>query len=160
MRKALGLLVIAVAVAASLALTGHKVFRGEVIIAAPPEKIWAALTDPASYPEWNPVFLKVEGTYAVGETVTTTVLFDDGSKVPLSGDVVAMEPNREMRQKGGFPGFVTFDHRWTLEPAEGGTRVIQYEEDRGLYLWFWDSSWVQPAYQKAVEALKAYVEGG
>ncbi|MEW8525615.1 MAG: hypothetical protein AB2552_21490 [Candidatus Thiodiazotropha endolucinida] len=42
----------------------------------------------------------------------------------------------------------------TLRPTENGTRVIQHEEYRGISIWFWDYSWVEPTYQKANEALK------
>ena len=37
---------------------------------------------------------------------------------------------------------------------DGGTRVVQHEEYRGLGVWFWDASWVEPAYSKANEALR------
>lgn len=158
MRWLLWGLAIALGAASTLALTGKGEFRAEATIAAPPEKVWAVLTDAASYAEWNPVLVKVEGTFAEGETVTTTVLFPDGDRTPLSGDVVKLVDNALIQQKGGIPGFVTFNHIWRLEPVAGGTKVTQYEIDRGLYMWFWDSGWVEPAYKKATEALKAYVE--
>ena len=44
--------------------------------------------------------------------------------------------------------------KWLLEPVDGGTRVIQHEEYRGIGVWFWDASWVEPAYTQANEALR------
>ena len=42
----------------------RKTYRVERIISATPEEIWAVLMDTAAYGEWNPVFVKVEGSYA------------------------------------------------------------------------------------------------
>ena len=61
---------------------------------------------------------------------------------------------REIRQLGGIPGLLTFDHQWLLEPDGDGTRVIQHEVDRGLLLWLWYSSWIVPSYTGASEALR------
>ena len=158
MRWFLWVVAILLGVASTLALTGKAEFRAETMIEAPPEKVWAVLTDPSSYADWNPVLVKVEGTFGEGETMTTTVLFPDGDRTPLSGQVARMVENSLLQQKGGIPGFVTFNHIWRLEAVDGGTKVIQYEVDRGLYMWFWDSSWVEPAYQKATDGLKAFVE--
>ena len=69
-------------------------------------------------------------------------------------------PERLLNQRGGIWGMLTFDHRWELEPVEGGTRLVQHEEYRGLFLPFWDYSWVEPAYAKANEGLKRRVEAG
>ena len=40
------------------------------------------------------------------------------------------------------------------EPVKGGTKVTQREEYRGIAVWFWDADWVEPAYQKANQALR------
>ncbi len=65
--------------------------------------------------------------------------------------------NKQLRQKGGMAGVLTFDHQWLLQPVEGGTKVTQFEVDRGFYVWFWDDSWVVPSYTKTAEALAARV---
>ena len=52
---------------------------------------------------------------------------------------------------------MTFDPTWSLEPVDGGTRVTQHEEYRGIGVWFWDYSWVESAYARANEALKKRV---
>ena len=49
---------------------------------------------------------------------------------------------------------MTFDHTYLLEAVEGGTRVTQHEEYRGIGVLFWDASWVEPAYSKVNEALR------
>ena len=143
-----------VAVLAVASACTTKDFRAETVVPARPERVWDVLVDTAAYPEWNPVFVKVDGTYAEGVTVMNSVMFPDGNAVDMKAKVKTVTPGRELRQTGGIPGFLTFDHRWLLEPVDGGTKVVQHEVDRGFYLWFWDSSWVEPAYMKATEALR------
>lgn len=144
--------VLLVVVAAAAVFT-KKTFHVETVIAAPPAKVWSILVDTRKYSEWNPVFIAVDGSYAQGQTVINTVRFPDGSDVKMGATVKAFDVRTELRQTGGLPGFLTFDHQWLLEEVEGGTRVIQHEVDRGLWLWFWNSDWIEPAYSKVLEAL-------
>lgn len=150
----LPLLVILVATA----VLSRKTYHVELFIPAPPEVIWTVLMDTESYSGWNPVFVSVDGHYAEGTTVTNAVQFPDGSLVDMKATVRTLTENREIRQYGGMPGIITFDHRWLLEPVEGGTLVSQHEVDRGLWVWFWDSQWIEPAYQKTLEALAVQTE--
>jgi hypothetical protein len=130
-----------------------KTFEAEITIAAPPEKIWAVLMDTGAYPDWNPTFVEVSGPYLVGTKISSRVRKPDGAFVEMRPTVKALVPNRELRQGGGLPGVLTYKHSWILQPVEGGTLVRQIDVDRGGFLWFWDSSWVEPAYRMANEAL-------
>lgn len=135
-----------------------RTFHVESIIPAPPEKVWAVLTDNQAYPEWNPVFVEVQGAYAEGAKVLNRVRDPDGKFMEMTATVKALTKTRELRQTGGLPGVITFDHQWLLEPVEGGTKVIQHEIDRGFYLWFWNSDWIEPGYRSVNEALAARVQ--
>lgn len=146
-------------VAIVLALTGRKTFHVEMIVPAPPEQVWAVLMDTSAYGDWNPVFTKVEGAYRKGATVRNTVQAPDGQILNIQATVKVLNQNRELRQTGGILGFLTFDHQWLLEPVEGGTKVIQHEIDQGLYMWVWDSSWIEPSYTRVSEALRDRVVG-
>ena len=130
-----------------------KTFEAEITIAAPPEKIWAVLMDTGAYPDWNPTFVEVSGPYKVGTEISLRVRKPDGAFVDMRPTVKVLVPNREVRQGGGLPGVLTYNHSWVLQPVEGGTHVRQIDVDRGGFLWFWDSSWVEPAFQLANEAL-------
>ena len=130
-----------------------KTFEAEITIAAPPEKIWAVLMDTGAYPDWNPTFVEVSGPYLVGTKISSRVRKPDGAFVEMRPTVKALVPNRELRQGGGLPGVLTYNHSWILQTVEGGTLVRQIDVDRGGFLWFWDSSWVEPAYRMANEAL-------
>ncbi|MCY3829668.1 MAG: SRPBCC family protein [Rhodospirillaceae bacterium] len=146
-----GFAVLAVAV---LAFTGKKTFHVEIAIPAPPAAVWAVLTDARGYADWNPVFTHVAGAFRQGATVKTIVKEPGKPEVTIESEIVRLVPERELNQFGGMRGFITFDHRWLLQSVEGGTKVTQYEVDRGLWVWFWDSGWVEPAYRKASEALR------
>lgn len=146
------------AVVAAAAVFTKKTFHVETVIAARPENVWAVLVDTSRYGEWNPVFIAVDGAYAEGETITNTVRFPDGSDVDMAATIKTLSDERELRQTGGVPGFLTFDHQWLLEPTEGGTRVVQHEVDRGIWLWFWNSDWIEPAYERVLEALAKRVK--
>lgn len=152
-----GVLALALVVGAA-ALFTSKTFRVEKTIAAPPELVWQVLTDTRAYPDWNPVFVEVEGTYAQGADVLNRVRDADGNILEMTARVDEMTPNRVLRQSGGMAGILTFDHRWLLEPVAGGTRAVQLETDRGIGLWFWNSDWIEPAYSATNDALAARVE--
>ena len=130
-----------------------KTFEAEITIAAAPEKIWEVLMDTGAYPDWNPTFVKVSGPYKVGTKMSLRVMKPDGAFVEMRPTLKALVPNRELHQGGGVPGVLTYNHRWTLQPVEGGTLVRQTDVDRGAFLWFWDSGWIEPAFRLANEAL-------
>ena len=134
-----------------------KTFRAEITIAAPPEKVWAVLMDTQSYPDWNPTFVSVSPPYALGAKISSRVVKPDGAFIDMTPTVTALVTNRELRQSGGLPGVLTYNHAWLLAPVHGGTHVRQIDVDRGGFLWFWDTSWIEPAYQRANEALAARV---
>lgn len=147
-------------VLALLAMAGiltRKTFHVETVIPAPPDRVWAVPLTTSEYPEWNPVFVAVEGSYREGATVQNTVRDPTGKLLKMGAKVETMIPERELRQTGGFPGIITFDHHWQLVPVNGGTKVIQHEVDRGLYLWFWNSDWIEPSYAAVNRALSQRV---
>ena len=130
-----------------------KTFEAEITIAAPPEKIWAVLMDTGAYPDWNPTFVEVRGPYKVGTKLSLRVRKPDGAFVEMRPTLKALVPNRELHQGGGMPGVLTYNHSWTLQPVEGGTLVRQIDVDRGAFLWFWDTSWIEPSFRLPNEAL-------
>ena len=144
-------LVLVLLAAAMLVL--RKTFHAEMMIPAPPEAVWAVLMDTQAYPQWNPVFVALEGDYAEGKKVVTTVRDPNGAVYAIGSRVKTLRPNEELRQTGGLFGIITFDHRWRLKPAPGGTRIVQHEVDRGIALLFMDLTWIEPAYAAANEAL-------
>lgn len=137
---------------------GCKTFHAEIHIPAEPDVIWSVLTDETLYPKWHTVLSPVEGeVLKEGGTVQYNVKEKDGSEYVAEVTVLEMTEGKKLNQKGGLPGLLTFNHTYLLEPSEGGTRLIQHEEYSGVFLLFWDTSWIEPAYQKSNENLRELV---
>ena len=138
----------------SLALTGSKSVQAERVIPHPAEAIWAVLTDPDGYEHWNPILVRAEGWFEEGRTMRYLMRTADGGATPVESLVRHLVDEREINQFGGMRGVLTFEHRWRLEPAAQGTRVIQQEKYRGIGVWFWNPAWVESAYRDALVALE------
>ena len=136
------------------AIFGHKKVHAELVIPAPPATIWAVLTDAPRYKEWNPVFVNVTGEHKEGATLTYQMKGQSGKVSSVTAKINKLVFEREINQGGGIPGILTFDHHWVLEPVDGGTKVTQWEQYRGVGVWFWDPSWFEGQYQEAIESLR------
>lgn len=106
------------------------------------------------------MLIPLEGEFEQGEKLTYQMNQPDGKQTKVTAKVIKRVNEKVLNQYGGIPGILTFNHKWLLEPVDGKTRVIQHEEYRGVWVWFWDYSWVEPAYQKANEALRDRVNKG
>ena len=143
----------------AFSLLGHGIVHTEIVIPASPAEVWAVLTDGPGYKDWNPVLVPLEGELKQGNTLKYRMTDNTGKQTQVKSKVIEMVEEKKLNQFGGMRGILTFDHQWLLEPVEGGTKVIQHEEYRGIGVWFWDYSWVTPAYNEANEALKNRITG-
>lgn len=141
-----------------LAVLPRKSVRVELTINASPDEIWTVLTDAASYPEWNPIFVSVQGSFDEGAHLAVQMQSPDGGVTLVEPVVKKLVVGQELNQTGGITGVLTFDHTWKLDAVPDGTRVTQYEEYRGIGVLFWDPGWVEDAYQLANENLRDRVE--
>jgi uncharacterized protein YndB with AHSA1/START domain len=81
----------------------------------PPEKVWAALTEPAQLAEWAPF----TGDRDLGSGGDTTLTMIDGEVAePLPASVTRAEPPTLLEYTWG-----TDLVRWQLAAVEGGTRL-------------------------------------
>ncbi|WP_222706985.1 SRPBCC domain-containing protein [Neolewinella aurantiaca] len=92
---------------------------------APPEKVWAVLTDFDSYPRWNPFVTRAEGDWAVGNTVAITA-----GGMDFKPKVLAFTPDRELRWKGKllFNGIFDGEHYFLLTDNCDGTTELEHGE--------------------------------
>ena len=105
--------------------------QGEVHIAAPPERVFQALTDPRQLVQWWgqkgmyrstnwKADLRPGGQWRCEGTSDT-----DGSSYNVSGEYVEIDPPRILSYTwvASWSGTLTTLVRWELEPASGGTVV-------------------------------------
>ena len=151
-------LAVIVATLLVLAITSRKSVEASVVIQADAATVWSVISDPTSYPDWNPILTAVAGDFAPGEIMDVDMKNENGSVSKVKARVKSAVPNRKLNQVGGVPGVLTFNHVWTLEPTDGGTRVTQHEVYRGIGVLFWDPSWVGSTYQRANRNLKQRIE--
>jgi hypothetical protein len=71
-----------------------KFYEASATIAAPPDAIWAILTDAPGYSEWDSGVRDVEGTIAPGEKITAVSEANPGRSFPVK--VTQFEPGRAM----------------------------------------------------------------
>jgi uncharacterized protein YndB with AHSA1/START domain len=78
-----------------------KFYESTAQIQAPPEKVWALLTDAPAYPDWNPTVERVQGSIAPGETIRLHVRVNPGRAFPVK--VSEFQPPGRMVWRGGTP---------------------------------------------------------
>ena len=141
-------------------LLPRKSVHAELIINGSPSEVWAKIMETASYGEWNPIFVAVEGVFAEGARMRVEMRLSDGSTTPVEALVEELVPEQKLHQRAGMAGVLTADHLWLLEDVPEGTRVVQHEEYRGIGVLFYDPAYVQVLYQQGLAALKSRLEGG
>ncbi|MEZ4236473.1 MAG: SRPBCC domain-containing protein [Myxococcota bacterium] len=100
-------------------------------IDAPPERVWAILTDASRYPEWEPGMERIDGQIVDGGDITLHVKY---SKRPFPLQVGAWDAPRGMTWSSGMPlGLFRGERRFTLAPnADGTTTFTMREQFTGL----------------------------
>jgi len=104
-----------------------KKYSAEIIIRAPPQKVWAALVDVVHYPEWDPGMLRIEGRIAPGERVKFFTKLSPDQAFPVK--VTGFEPPYRIVMTGGMPfGLFKSERTHSLSPAAGGGTRFRTEE--------------------------------
>lgn len=141
------------------------VINTAIEIEATPDKVWQALTDFQSYPNWNPSIRTIEGIPARGEKLK--VFFNpEGSifKMKFTVVLIICEPEKEFRWVGRllFPALFAGDHYLIIEPiGPNRSKLIHGERFSGLLkpvFWFLLSRINTDAFNAMNSALKEHVE--
>lgn len=102
----------------------------EVRIAAPPEEVWRTLVDFASYPEWNPFLIKMDGVAQEGEALTGVTLLKNGRTYGFSSTFARAETSRHLSWGGGSRRMLSGLHWIDLEQADdGASTLVRHGED-------------------------------
>jgi uncharacterized protein YndB with AHSA1/START domain len=99
--------------------------RVAITIAAPPERIWALLTDAAGFARWNSTVTSIEGTIALGERVKIRVPVSDRTFSPKVTELVA---NARMVWRDGMAPMFKGERTFTLTPRGDGTTEFEMVE--------------------------------
>jgi hypothetical protein len=135
----------------------------EIHIAASPERVWQILSDLDAYPEWNPFVVQATGRAEVGARLTLRLQPVVGRATTVRPTVLEVRDGAALRWLGrfGIPRVLDADHRFRLEASDGGTRLVQEEDFRGLLVPFVAKTLDRgtlPAFVLMNEALKARAE--
>jgi hypothetical protein len=136
-----------------------KAYESSALVDAPPERIWALLTDAAAYPSWNPAVVALEGRIAPGERLAVTSSANPSRAFPVR--VATLEPPRRMVWAGGMPlGLFRGVRTFSLEPEDGRTRFRMREDYSGPLLPLIGRSMpdMQPSFDQFAAAVKERAE--
>jgi hypothetical protein len=135
-------------------------YEASALIQAPPDRIWALLTDAPGLATWDSGVERVEGCIASGETIKVFSKVSPGRAFPVK--VVDFTPGRSMRWSGGMPlGLFKGERTFTLTPqGDGMTRFVMREEYSGPMLgMIWRSMPdLQPSFNQFANGLKRQAE--
>ena len=109
----------------------------EILLPAPPERVWAILTDFAALPEWNPLVMDADGAAAPGARLRLLVAWPDlsGRRGWVRVKIDEWRTCERLAWTGG-PWPIFRGHHWFDLVAEGaGTRLRHGEDMTGLVPW-------------------------
>jgi hypothetical protein len=137
--------------------------RREIEIDAPPERVWAVLTDFAAYPEWNPFIRRISGEVREGARLEVLIEPPGARATTFKPTVRAVRANRELRWLGRLvlPGVFDGEHTLQIEPMDGDrSRFVQSERFSGLLVGLVKGTLAktEAGFEQMNVALKARVE--
>jgi hypothetical protein len=145
-------------------MSRSRTIHREIEIDAPPAAVWSVLTDTASYAEWNPFVLQLEGDLHAGATLSVRIAPPDARPMSFKPTVLAAEPERELRWLGRFVvrGLFDGEHSFRIEALPGGrSRFVQAERFNGLLVGVFSSTLdkTELGFEAMNAALKSRAEG-
>lgn len=129
-------------------------------IAAPPDRVWAVLTDPARLVAGGLGVTRLEGRIAAGQKIRLESTTAPGRVFTLT--VAACDAPRHMVWTSGAPLIFNGTRTFTLTPKAGGTEFHMAEVYKGLMLpLIWPSMPdLQPGFERFGDGVKRLAEEG
>lgn len=109
--------------------------RTSLTIAAPPDRVWAVLTDFAAYPQWNSVISRVRADLREGGTIKFRIKIEKSPTLAFDARILRCVPGRELAWRGGaplVPALAWGEHWFRIAPAGEGSELTHGEEFGGL----------------------------
>ncbi|RXK84897.1 SRPBCC domain-containing protein [Chlorobaculum sp. 24CR] len=135
----------------------------ELVIDAPPERVWAALADFGGYGAWNPCLRRISGEAGPGAKLRITIRFGWLPPIRFRARIDRLRRNELLGWRAAFLfGLLEGQHWFELHPLDAGkTRLVHAETFSGVlaapFLSFF-SGVICKSYEAANLALKAIVE--
>ncbi len=107
--------------------------QAHIDIDAPPERVWAVLTDFGRHPAWNPFIREISGEVREGARLVVGLGPPDKKPMTFRPTVVEAEPNRSLVWLGVLvaPWLFRGEHRFRLEPLGRGRARFHHGEAFG-----------------------------
>ena len=106
--------------------------KKSIEIAAPPEKIWPFMVEPAKVLQWYRTFQKFEYPGEQRSGVGTPIYIEEKAAGPLmkmNFVVTKWVENRTIAIKmESGAGVKSYEQRWTLEPTQSGSKFTLWEQ--------------------------------
>ena len=138
--------------------------KTEIVISAPPEKVWNILTDFNRWSEWNTTVTKASGESALGAKLNITMSDGKGNDAQTYTAVITqLEAPKLLHWRAKLLAEFLFTNEKIveLEATEQGTKVVHRETFKGLMVkLFWSrmENGVPPILNAMNEALKKTAE--
>lgn len=100
-------------------------------IAAPPMKVWRALSDFRCYPRWNP-YREIVGVAGLGEKVVMRIGPVAGRRRSQTARITAFEPGSILTFATGHPLLGAATETFELARSARGTRLRHVAQMKGL----------------------------
>ena len=98
-----------------------KEYISTIGIDAPPEDVWAILTDAAGYQAWNPEIIHLDGSMTLNGRIKARVKLGDGAIRTVPMRVTELKPHSRMEWTGGLPlGLFVGRRTFTVMPKGPG----------------------------------------
>lgn len=109
--------------------------RTSLMIAAPPERVWAVLTDFAAYAQWNAIITRIRADLHEGATVRFRIKVEASPELGFTARITRFIPGRELAWRGGVPlvpSLAWGEHYFRIAPTADGCELTHGEDFGGL----------------------------
>src|ERR1700690_875048 len=107
-----------------------KKIQAQTVIRASPERVWAVLTDFASYSAWNPFIKAISGELRTGAQLAVRIAPSGGSGMSFKPLITELSQTAVLEWLGHLivPGLFDGRHRFELTPLPDGTTSFSQSE--------------------------------
>ncbi|UWX58344.1 SRPBCC domain-containing protein [Chlorobaculum sp. MV4-Y] len=140
-----------------------RTIRTEIVIDAPPERVWAALTGFGSYGAWNPCIRRVDGNAGVNQILHITIRFGWLPSIRFMARIDRFRRNEILGWRAAFLfGLLEGRHWFEMHPLDAGsTRFVHAETFSGIltspFLVLFEGV-IRASYEAMNRSLKTIVE--